>query len=125
MATRRPTRSCWTPLTGRSTGGERTRAAPTAWPTAAMSPAPSWPPPNRSESRCGLPYSLEAMGFDLPSALKTRAGEGPALWARYLNPQTARVVRSIGFDRRWERGQASYLVDDTGARYLDFLSGFG
>jgi acetylornithine/succinyldiaminopimelate/putrescine aminotransferase len=65
------------------------------------------------------------MGFDLPSALKTRAGEGPALWARYLNPQTARVVRSIGFDRRWERGQASYLVDDTGARYLDFLSGFG
>ena len=65
------------------------------------------------------------MGFDLPSALKTRAGEGPALWARYLNPQAARVVRSIGFDRRWERGQASYLVDDTGARYLDFLSGFG
>ena len=48
---------------------------------------------------------LSPMGFDLPSALKTRAGEGPALWARYLNPQTARVVRSIGFDRRWERGR--------------------
>ena len=27
------------------------------------------------------------------------------MWARYLNPQTARVVRSIGFDRRWERGR--------------------
>jgi acetylornithine/succinyldiaminopimelate/putrescine aminotransferase len=65
------------------------------------------------------------MGFDLPSALKTRAGEGPALWARYLNPQTARVVRSIGFDRRWERGEGCYLYDETGARYLDFLSGFG
>jgi acetylornithine/succinyldiaminopimelate/putrescine aminotransferase len=65
------------------------------------------------------------MGFDLPSVLKTRAGEGAALWARYLNPQTARVIRSIGFDRRWDRGVASYLYDDTGARYLDFLSGFG
>ena len=40
------------------------------------------------------------MGFDLRSELKSRAGEGPALWARYLNPQTARVVRSIGFDRQ-------------------------
>ncbi len=65
------------------------------------------------------------MGFDLLSELRTRAGEGPALWARYLNPQTARVVRSIGFDRPWERGRGAYLYDDTGARYLDFLSGFG
>jgi acetylornithine/succinyldiaminopimelate/putrescine aminotransferase len=65
------------------------------------------------------------MGFDLPSALRARAGEGPALWSQYLNPQTARVVRSIGFDRRWEQGRGCYLYDDTGARYLDFLSGFG
>ena len=65
------------------------------------------------------------MGFDLPSTLRSRAGEGPALWARYLNPQTARVVRSIGFDRRWEHGRGCYLYDDTGVRYLDFLSGFG
>ncbi len=47
------------------------------------------------------------------------------MWARYLNPQTARVVRSIGFDRRWEQGRGCYLYDETGARYLDFLSGFG
>jgi len=65
------------------------------------------------------------MGFDLSSELRTRAGEGPALWARYLNPQTARVVRSIGFERRWERASGCYLYDDTGARYLDLLSGFG
>src|ERR1700749_4524464 len=65
------------------------------------------------------------MGFDLPSTLSSRAGEGPALWARSLNPQTARVVRSIGFDRKWEHGRGCYLYDDTGVRYLDFLSGFG
>jgi acetylornithine/succinyldiaminopimelate/putrescine aminotransferase len=65
------------------------------------------------------------VGFDFLSELKARAGEGPALWARYLNPQTARVVHSIGLDRRWERASGCYLYDDTGARYLDFLSGFG
>jgi ornithine--oxo-acid transaminase len=65
------------------------------------------------------------MGFDLPSALRTRSGEGAALWSRYLNPQTSRVVRSIGFDRRWEQGRGCYIYDDSGTRYLDFLSGFG
>ena len=65
------------------------------------------------------------MGFDLPSALVERAGEGAALWSRYLNPQTPRVVRSIGFDRRWVRADGSYLYDGSGARYLDFLTGFG
>jgi acetylornithine/succinyldiaminopimelate/putrescine aminotransferase len=65
------------------------------------------------------------VGFDLASELRNRAGEGPALWARYLNPQTARVIRSIGFERQWERAHGCYLYDETGARYLDFLSGFG
>ena len=65
------------------------------------------------------------MGFDLPSILQTRRGEGSPLWSKYLNPQTPRVLRSIGFDRRWERAEGSYLFDDAGNRYLDYLSGFG
>jgi ornithine--oxo-acid transaminase len=65
------------------------------------------------------------MGFDLPGTLEVRAGEGAALWGRYLNPQTAKVLHSIGFDRRWVRGEGCYLYDDSGAEYLDFLSGFG
>jgi acetylornithine/succinyldiaminopimelate/putrescine aminotransferase len=65
------------------------------------------------------------VGFDLKSLLSTRAGEGAALWARHLNPQTARVLHSIGFDRRWERGEGCYLYDQSGASYLDFLTGFG
>lgn len=65
------------------------------------------------------------MGFDLSSTLRARAGEGPLLWARYLNPQTARVLAAIGFERNWVRGRGCYLYDDTGAEYLDFLSGFG
>jgi ornithine--oxo-acid transaminase len=65
------------------------------------------------------------MGFDILSQLRSRAGEGSALWGRYLNPQTARVLQSIGFDRRWEHAQGCYLYDDAGTAYLDFLSGFG
>lgn len=65
------------------------------------------------------------MGFDLLSIIQARKGEGAALWSKYLNPQTSRVLRSIGFDRRWERGEGSYIYDDAGDRYLDYLSGFG
>jgi ornithine--oxo-acid transaminase len=65
------------------------------------------------------------MGFDLLSLLEGRAGEGASLWARHLNPQTAKVLHSIGFDRRWVSAQGCYLYDDSGAKYLDYLSGFG
>jgi acetylornithine/succinyldiaminopimelate/putrescine aminotransferase len=65
------------------------------------------------------------MGFDLTSLLRARRSEGAELWDTYLNPQTAKVLRSIGFDRRWERAGGCYLYDDSGAKYLDYLSGFG
>ena len=65
------------------------------------------------------------MGFDLTSLLRARRNDGAELWDNYLNPQTAKVLRSIGFDRRWERAGGCYLYDDTGAKYLDYLSGFG
>jgi len=46
-------------------------------------------------------------------------------YARTVNPQFVRVLRTIGFDRRWARGEGAYLWDDTGARYLDFFGGYG
>ncbi len=65
------------------------------------------------------------MGFDLNEALMGRRLEGHALHSRYLNPQTPRVLRAIGFDKVYERGEGSYLYDVEGRRYLDFLAGFG
>jgi ornithine--oxo-acid transaminase len=65
------------------------------------------------------------MGFDLPGLMAARAGEGADLWSRYLNPQTARVLHSIGLDRQWVRAEGPYLWDDGGNRYLDWLAGFG
>jgi ornithine--oxo-acid transaminase len=65
------------------------------------------------------------MGFDLPGLLAANDGRGYELHARYMNPQLARMLHTIGFDKVYERADGSYLYDRDGARYLDFLSGFG
>src|SRR3954470_3504657 len=46
-------------------------------------------------------------------------------YARAVNPQFVRLLRTIGFDRRWERASGAYLFDEAGDRYLDLLGGFG
>jgi ornithine--oxo-acid transaminase len=46
-------------------------------------------------------------------------------YARAINPQFVRLLRTIGFDRRWARAEGAYLYADDGTRYLDLLGGFG
>ena len=59
-------------------------------------------------------------------ALLQDAGPGDLdLWARTINPQFVRVLRTIGFDRPWARAEGAYLYDTDGTRYLDMLGGFG
>jgi ornithine--oxo-acid transaminase len=58
-------------------------------------------------------------------ALLAGAGDEHARWARTINPQFVRVLRTIGFDRTWSRAQGAYLFDEDGNRYLDLLGGFG
>jgi ornithine--oxo-acid transaminase len=65
------------------------------------------------------------MPFDVARTFAERSGENFALHERYMNHQLARTLRTLGFDRNYVRGEGCYLYDDTGARYLDFLSGFG
>lgn len=65
------------------------------------------------------------MSFDLAELLDRRRGENFQLHAKYLNPQLTRVVKTLGFDRFYERGEGCYLYDYDGKRYLDLLSGFG
>jgi ornithine--oxo-acid transaminase len=57
--------------------------------------------------------------------LEARAGEDYDLYARTINPQFMRVLRTIGFDRVWSRAEGQYLYDQDGNRYLDLLGGFG
>jgi hopanoid-associated sugar epimerase len=65
------------------------------------------------------------MPFDVARTFAERSGENFALHERYMNHQLARTLRTLGFDRNYIRAEGCYLWDDAGARYLDFLSGFG
>ena len=65
------------------------------------------------------------MPFDVAEALGARHGENYELHDKHLNHQLARVLKTIGFDRFYVRGEGSYLFDAEGDRYLDLLSGFG
>ncbi|MGZ8707043.1 MAG: aspartate aminotransferase family protein [Gaiellaceae bacterium] len=57
--------------------------------------------------------------------IEARSGEEYELYARTINPQFMRVLKTIGFDRVWSRAQGQYLYDCDGKRYLDLLGGFG
>lgn len=57
--------------------------------------------------------------------LEARAGEDYDLYARGINPQFMRVLKTIGFDRVWAHAEGQYLYDSDGNRFLDMLGGFG
>src|SRR5690348_1362152 len=63
--------------------------------------------------------------MDVRSALESAGESDLDLWARTINPQFVRLLRTIGFDRRWARAEGAYLYDADGTRYLDLLGGFG
>src|SRR5580693_1651045 len=57
--------------------------------------------------------------------LGARSDEAMELNDQYLNPQLGRIVRTLGFDREWVRGEGAHLIDAQGNRYLDLLCGYG
>ena len=65
------------------------------------------------------------MPFDVAQTLRQRHGDNFVLHEQHLNNQLARVLKTIGFDRYYVRGEGCYLWDDRGEKYLDFLAGFG
>ncbi len=65
------------------------------------------------------------MTFDLSSILAERQGEKYALNEKHLNAQLVRVLKTLGYDVNFARGEGPHLYDVAGRRYLDLLSGFG
>jgi ornithine--oxo-acid transaminase len=65
------------------------------------------------------------MPLDLQQLIKSRGTDKFPLFDRYLNSQLVRVLKTIGFDVDYVRGEGPYLFDRRGDRYLDLLSGFG
>lgn len=65
------------------------------------------------------------MSFDILREIEQRRHERAALHTSHLNAQLVRVLKTIGYDVEYVRGEGQYLFDAQGNRYLDLLSGFG
>jgi ornithine--oxo-acid transaminase len=61
----------------------------------------------------------------LSELVEERGAEALDLHAQTINPQFVKLLRTIGFDRRWARAEGAHLWDADGNRYLDLLGGFG
>jgi ornithine--oxo-acid transaminase len=62
---------------------------------------------------------------DIISLMGEREAGRYDLHSRYLNEQMVRVLKTIGFNVRFQFGNGQYLYDLQGSQYLDALSGFG
>src|SRR5688572_8394421 len=63
--------------------------------------------------------------LDVSGLFVERQAQRSSMHARHLNEQLVRVLKTIGYDVGFQKGQGQYLYDRDGARYLDLLSGFG
>ena len=65
------------------------------------------------------------MGLEIERLFAEVEADRYALHTRHLNEQMVRVLKTIGFDRAYQRGKGQYLYDRDGHQYLDLLSGWG
>ncbi|MGJ4929642.1 aminobacteriohopanetriol synthase HpnO [Bradyrhizobium sp. HKCCYLS2038] len=63
--------------------------------------------------------------LDVSEMFVERQSQRSTMHSRHLNEQLVRVLKTIGYDVGFQKGQGQYLYDRDGARYLDLLSGFG
>ncbi len=70
-------------------------------------------------------YPMVKANLDISEMFADRQFQRGALHTRYLNEQLVRVLKTIGYDVGFQRGQGQYLFDRDNERYLDLLSGFG
>jgi ornithine--oxo-acid transaminase len=63
--------------------------------------------------------------LDVSEMFVERQAQRSSMHSRHLNEQLVRVLKTIGYDVGFQKGQGQYLYDRDGVRYLDLLSGFG
>ena len=57
--------------------------------------------------------------------LEQHKGRQYDLHAEHVNPAFVKMLRAIGFDKGYVRGEGPYLWDEAGNKYLDLLTGWG
>jgi len=65
------------------------------------------------------------MTFSIAELLAQHSCDKFYLHEQYLNNQMVRVLKTIGYDRHYQKAAGQYLYDQDGQEYLDLLSGFG
>jgi len=70
-------------------------------------------------------YMHSVTSLDFATLFDAHESERFDLHTRRLNEQMVRVLRTIGYDVGFCKGQGQYLFDRKGDRYLDLLSGYG
>src|SRR6478672_11603573 len=63
--------------------------------------------------------------LDVSEMFVDRQSQRSSMHTRHLNEQLVRVLKTIGYDVGFQKGQGQYLFDRDGVRYLDLLSGYG
>jgi ornithine--oxo-acid transaminase len=77
------------------------------------------------EASMGSNSGFHSSSSGIAELFSDRESERYALHTQFLNEQMVRVLRAIGYDVRFTRGQGQYLYDWRGHQYLDLLSGWG
>lgn len=65
------------------------------------------------------------MSLEIDRLFSEAEADRYTLHTRHLNEQMVRVLKTIGFDKAYQRGKGQYLYDRQGEKYLDLLSGWG
>src|SRR5215510_12147317 len=73
----------------------------------------------------GFPILLALMHTDFFTWLEQHQGRQYDLHEQHVNPAFVKMLRTIGFDKAYVRGEGSYLWDPEGNKYLDMLTGWG
>ncbi|HZL35220.1 MAG TPA: aspartate aminotransferase family protein [Tepidisphaeraceae bacterium] len=65
------------------------------------------------------------MHTDFFAWLEQHRGREYDLHLEHINPAFVKMLRTIGFDKGYVRGEGAYLWDKEGNKYLDLLTGWG
>lgn len=63
--------------------------------------------------------------FDINELVAEHESQSYQLLSKYVNPAFAKVLKIIGFDINFVRGQGAYLYDEADNQYIDCLAGYG
>ena len=62
---------------------------------------------------------------DFAGWMRQQRGRAFELHDKHVNPAFVKMLRTIGFDKKYVRGEGAYLWDADGNKYLDLLTGWG